>query len=83
MLFAEEVKGTEPQAHPAITPASGALYDPATGESSDVLFVLDRPQFYGIDPEMKTPRTDQLSVGLDREPGRDMVFGVTYSRKLS
>ena len=67
--------------HPAITPGIWADYDPATGEYSDIVSYSDQTQYYAIDPDMKTPRTDQFSVGLDREIAPDMVMGLTYSRK--
>jgi hypothetical protein len=67
--------------HPAITPHFAAMYNPATGQYSDILWSADPRQNYGIDPDMRTPRTDQFSIGLDRELMSNLTIGITYSRK--
>ena len=45
----------------------GAIYEAATN--------------FGYDPNARSPRTDQLSVGFDRELAPNLAFGFTYVRK--
>lgn len=67
--------------HPAMTPITVAGFDPLTGEYSDIWDVVYPPQYFSIDPGMRTPRTDQLSIGFDRQLGSSLAVGMTYSRK--
>ena len=44
------------------------------------VFVSD-PRERELDPEIRTPHTDQYSIGLDREVGRRLAVSVVYIRK--
>jgi hypothetical protein len=40
-----------------------------------------RPTVAQIDPGLETPRTDELSLGVEREVGSEWSFGLTYIRR--
>ena len=52
---------------------------PATGNSTRV--VVDPKRNLKLDPETRTPRTDEYSIGVDRELGRRLAVAVAYVRK--
>jgi hypothetical protein len=60
--------------HPGRTPITTIQYP-----RGDV-FVND-PRERELDPEIRTPHTDQYSVGLDREVGRRLAVSIVYVRK--
>jgi hypothetical protein len=67
--------------HPGITPVITAFFDPATGGYTDVVDVLDPKAQLRIDPETRSPYTDQFSIGFERELFTDAAVGATYVHK--
>lgn len=67
--------------HPGQTPTTTAYFDPATGEYSDVVSVVDPSEQFGLDPETRGPVTDQFSIGFDREVANGVAVSATYARK--
>ena len=67
--------------HPGLTPSTSAFFDPSTGEYSDVASVTDPIRDQRIDPRIRAPSTDQLSIGFDRELPAGIIAGLTYVRK--
>ncbi len=76
-VFLRETAAT----HPGQTPTTTANFDPATGEYSDVVSVVDPTEQLGIDPQTKGPVTDQFSIGFDREVAKGVAVSATYARK--
>jgi hypothetical protein len=64
--------------HPGITPVTLAYYDPATGQYSDIVSVIDPKRDVQVDRKTKTPYTDQYSIGFDRELPGNLGASVTY-----
>ena len=46
-----------------------------------VISVVDPKRNLQLDPGMRPPRTDQYSIGVDRELGRQIAIGIAYVRK--
>jgi hypothetical protein len=67
--------------HPGATPITTAAFDPATGGYTNVVSVIDPRRNLQLDPGMRAPRTDELSVGLDREVGRRLAVAIAYVHK--
>jgi TonB-dependent receptor-like protein/carboxypeptidase family protein len=67
--------------HPAVTPIRTNAYVAATGGYTQVVSVVDSRINLKIDPDTRAPRTDELSVGIDREVGRRLAVAVAYVRK--
>lgn len=76
-VFLRETAAT----HPGQTPTTTANFDPATGEYSDVVSVVDPTEQNGLDPQTKGPVTDQFSIGFDREVAKGVAVSATYARK--
>jgi hypothetical protein len=80
--FHQGIFASEPAAtHPRITPLSIAFYDPATGGYRDVAAVLEPTAQLRIDPETRSPYTDQVSIGFERELATDIAVSATYVHK--
>jgi hypothetical protein len=54
---------------------------PATGEYTQVRSVVDPRVNLLLDPGIQAPRTDEFSIGLDREIGRRLAVAIAYVRK--
>jgi hypothetical protein len=67
--------------HPGTMPVTTAAYVPATGAYTRIVSVIDNTVNLEIDPDTRAPRTDELSVGLDRELGRRLSAAIAYIRK--
>ena len=67
--------------HPGVTPITTTAFDAATGGYTRVVSVVDPKVNLLLDPETKTPRTDEYSIGIDREMGTRMAVAVAYIRK--
>jgi outer membrane receptor protein involved in Fe transport len=67
--------------HPGVTPITTAAFDRATGAYTRIVSVVD-PRFnLLLDPETRAPRTDEYSIGVDREVGRRLAVAIAYVRK--
>jgi hypothetical protein len=67
--------------HPGLTPITTATFDPATGDYTSNVSVVDTRINLRLDPHVHAPHTDEYSVGLDRELGRRLAMAVAYVRK--
>ena len=53
--------------HPGVTPTTTMAFDAATGGYTSLVSVVDPKINLALDPDTRTPRTDEYSIGLDRE----------------
>jgi outer membrane receptor protein involved in Fe transport len=67
--------------HPGQTSVTTRGFDSATGGYTRVISVVDPKRNVQFDAGMRPPRTDQYSIGVDREFGRHLAIGVVYVRK--
>jgi hypothetical protein len=67
--------------HPAVTPVTTTAFDPATGSYTRIVSIVDPKINLQIDRRMRAPRTDEFSVGVDREVGRGLAVAMAYVRK--
>ena len=67
--------------HPGVTPVTTATFDPATGDYTSNITVVDNRINLRLDPNTRAPHTDEYSVGVDREVGRRLAIAVAYVRK--
>ena len=64
-----------------MTPTTTAAYDPATGQYSRIISVVDPTINLRLDPNTKSPQTNQFGIGVDRELARRMAVSISYVRK--
>src|SRR5262249_57097223 len=55
--------------HPGVTPITTSQFDAATGGYTTVVSVVDPKVNLLLDSGTRTPRTDEYSIGVDRELG--------------
>jgi Carboxypeptidase regulatory-like domain/TonB dependent receptor-like, beta-barrel len=67
--------------HPGQTPITTTAFDPATGGYTRLVSVVDPTTNLRLDPETGAPRTDEYSVGVDRQLGRGISLAIAYIRK--
>jgi hypothetical protein len=67
--------------HPGQSPVTTADFDPATGGYTRNIRVVDPRINLLLDPDIRTPRTDAYSIGVDREIGRRIAVAIAYVRK--
>jgi hypothetical protein len=67
--------------HPGASPITTADYVPASGEYSQIRSVVDNKINLRLDRETRAPRTDEYSVGIDREIGRHFGVSLAYVGK--
>jgi hypothetical protein len=67
--------------HPGVTAITTREFDPATGGYTRLVSVVDPKINLLLDPETRTPRTDEYSIGVDRELGPRLAVAVAYIRK--
>jgi hypothetical protein len=67
--------------HPGMTPITTAAFDPATGRYSRIISVVDPTINVRLDPDMKSPRTDQIGIGVDHELAKHASVTISYVRK--
>ena len=56
-------------------------YDPATGDYTRSITTVDPRKNLRLDSEMRTPRTDEYSIGIDRQLGRSLAIAAAYVGK--
>ncbi|HKW02569.1 MAG TPA: TonB-dependent receptor [Vicinamibacterales bacterium] len=66
--------------HPAVTPRVTRTFDQATGQYANPITVDPRVNLL-LDPGMKAPHSDEYSVGVDREFGRQFSGALAYVHK--
>ena len=67
--------------HPAATPTTTMAFDAATGGYTTLVSVVDPRRNLRLDSATKSPRTDEYSIGVDREIGRGLSAALAYVRK--
>jgi hypothetical protein len=67
--------------HPGAAIVTTKDFVAATGDYTNVRSVVDPRINLRLDLETRAPRTDEFSVGVDRELGRRMAIAVAYVRK--
>jgi hypothetical protein len=67
--------------HPGATPTTTAGFDPATGGYTSIVSVVDPKRNLQLDPGTRSPRTDEYSIGVDREVGRRLAVAIAYVHK--
>jgi hypothetical protein len=66
--------------HPGVTPTTTLQYDPATGAYTPVSVVNPRINL-ALDPGTRTPRTDEYSIGIERQLPARLTASAAYIRK--
>jgi TonB dependent receptor-like, beta-barrel/Carboxypeptidase regulatory-like domain len=67
--------------HPGVTPVTTKAFDPETGGYTRPVSVVDPKVNLAIDPATRTPRTDEYSIGVDRELGSRLSGAIAYIHK--
>jgi TonB dependent receptor/Carboxypeptidase regulatory-like domain len=67
--------------HPGVTPITTSAFDPATGGYTTLVSVVDPRINLLLDPNTRAPRTDEYSIGVDREVGRQLALAIAVVRK--
>jgi hypothetical protein len=67
--------------HPGATPVTTSAFEASTGGYTRVISVVDPGSNLQLDAHTRAPRTDEFSVGVDREVGRRLAVSVAYVRK--
>jgi hypothetical protein len=67
--------------HPGQSSVTTKAFDPTMQDYTRIVSVVDPRRNLLLDPETRAPRTDQYSIGIDREIGRRNTIGVAYVRK--
>jgi hypothetical protein len=67
--------------HPGVSPITTAAFDPATGGYTHVVKVVDSRTTLRLDPETRAPHTDEYSIGVDREVGRQLAVAIAFIHK--
>jgi hypothetical protein len=69
------------QNHPGLTPTTTMGFDPATGGYTNPVSVVDPRINLFVDPNTRSPKTDEYSIGVDRELGRHLSASIAYVHK--
>jgi hypothetical protein len=67
--------------HPGQTPITTRAFDSTTGVYTTLVSVVDPRLNLSLDPATRSPRTDEYSIGLEREIGRVFSATIAYVRK--
>jgi hypothetical protein len=67
--------------HPGATATTTKAFVDATGDYSRLVSVVDPKLNLVLDRQTRAPRTDEYSVGVDREVGRQLAVAIAYVRK--
>jgi len=62
--------------HPGDTLTTTAQFAPATGAYTTIVKVDDPHINLLLDPAIRTPHTDESSIGVDREVGRELAVAI-------
>jgi len=69
------------QNHPGLTPITTMQFDPATRDYTTLVSVVDPKINLFVDPKTRSPKTDQYSIGVDRELGPRLSASIAYIHK--
>ena len=67
--------------HPAATSTTTMAWNTAAGDYTTLVSVVDPRRNLRLDPATRSPRTDEYSVGVDRELGQRLAVAIAYVRK--
>jgi hypothetical protein len=67
--------------HPGVTPTTTMAYVPATGGYTRLVSVVDPKINLALDPETRTPRTDEYSVAVEHQLAARLAVSAAYIRK--
>jgi hypothetical protein len=67
--------------HPGMTPTTTMAFDSATGAYTRPVSIVDPRINLRLDPNTRTPRTDEYSISLDREVSRRLTIALAYVHK--
>ena len=67
--------------HPGVTPTTTRAFDAITGGYTQTVSVVDPRINLALDPRTRTPRTDEYSVGIERQVTARLAASVAYIRK--
>lgn len=67
--------------HPGLAPTTTAAFDPSTGGYSRIISIVDPTLNVRLDPNTRSPRTDQFAFGVERELAGQVAMSVSYVRK--
>jgi hypothetical protein len=67
--------------HPGMTRTTTMAFDSATGAYTRPVSIVDPRINLRLDPNTRTPRTDEYSIGLDREVSRPLALALAYVHK--
>ena len=67
--------------HPGVAAVSTMAFDTATGGYTLPVSVVDAKSNIRVDSNMRTPRTDEYSIGVDRELSSRLSAAVAYIHK--
>jgi hypothetical protein len=73
--------GEGSQSHPGLTPITTMQFDPATGGYTTLVSVVDPRINVRVDQHMRSPKTDEYSIGVDRELVGRLSASVAYIHK--
>ena len=80
-FYRTAITGEMSGVHPGQGSSQEWIWNPDTG-----MYDIEGPKYeaatnFGFDPTSRSPRTDQISIGFDRELASNVAFGFTYVRK--
>ena len=67
--------------HPGNAPTTTYQFDQNTGDYTTFVETVDPARDITIDGDTRAPRTDEYSIGIDREIGRSLSVAVAYIKK--
>jgi hypothetical protein len=67
--------------HPGVTPTTTMAYDASTGGYTRLVSVVDPKRNLSIDPETRTPHTDEFSLAMDHQIGTRLTASAAYIHK--
>jgi hypothetical protein len=67
--------------HPGTSPVTTRAFETATGDYTRVVSVVNNTVNLQLDRETRAPRTDEYSIGVDREIGRRLAASIAYVHK--
>jgi TonB dependent receptor/Carboxypeptidase regulatory-like domain len=73
--------GEGSQSHPGLNPMTTMAFDAATGGYTTFVSVVDPKINIRVNPHMRSPQTDEYSIGVDRELGHRLSVAAAYVGK--
>jgi hypothetical protein len=67
--------------HPGNAPTTVYEFDKTTGDYTTFVETVDPNRDIEVDPNSRSPRTDEYSIGIDRQIGRGLSVALAYIKK--